>query len=106
MSNLVERTIKEISGLLAAREITSTELTRACLDRIEATEHLGAYLHVARDSALEQAAQSAQGYFSDPRYSDDLCGADSGELLASLRRHGCSPAQIGRDRDVGQAQHG
>ena len=54
--NLYELTLHEARDLLDKKEISSRELTRSVLDRIEAVdEQVGAYLTVAADSALSQA---------------------------------------------------
>ena len=54
--NLYELTIHEASVLLQAREISSQELTRAVLDRIESVEeNVGAYITVAAETAIKQA---------------------------------------------------
>jgi aspartyl-tRNA(Asn)/glutamyl-tRNA(Gln) amidotransferase subunit A len=46
-----------LAGRIAAGELSSVELTQACLDQIEATDsHYGAFLHVAADAALAAAA--------------------------------------------------
>jgi aspartyl-tRNA(Asn)/glutamyl-tRNA(Gln) amidotransferase subunit A len=53
---LHELTIEEAAGLLKNREISSVELTRAVLDRINAVdEKVGAYLTVCGESAIAQA---------------------------------------------------
>ncbi|UAL28932.1 Asp-tRNA(Asn)/Glu-tRNA(Gln) amidotransferase subunit GatA [Nocardioides rotundus] len=57
--DLVRRTAAELADALAAGETTSVELTEASLDRIDAVDGaVHAFLHVARESALEQAAAS------------------------------------------------
>jgi len=46
-----------LGGMIADKEISATELTRACLDQIAATdERYHAFLHVAADEALATAA--------------------------------------------------
>jgi aspartyl-tRNA(Asn)/glutamyl-tRNA(Gln) amidotransferase subunit A len=56
MSELTDLTLTEALAVLRAREISSLELTRACLERIEALEpSLHAFLHLAADRALTQA---------------------------------------------------
>jgi aspartyl-tRNA(Asn)/glutamyl-tRNA(Gln) amidotransferase subunit A len=56
---LTELTIHEMHRRLVARELTSTELTRAFLDRIEATDKkVNAFITVCRESALAQAADA------------------------------------------------
>jgi aspartyl-tRNA(Asn)/glutamyl-tRNA(Gln) amidotransferase subunit A len=61
MSALNELSIEDAARKLAAREISSTELTDACLDRIDATDaEVGSFLEVTRDVAKTQAAQADQ----------------------------------------------
>jgi len=58
---LYELTIEKAHRLLERKEITSVELTRAVLERIDAVDgKIGAYLTVAADMALEQARQADQ----------------------------------------------
>ena len=53
---LYELTIHEACELLKKREISSQELTRAVLDRIESVEEkVGAYITVAAETAIKQA---------------------------------------------------
>ena len=57
MAELWQLTAGEAQRLLADREITSLELTRACLDRIgQVEESVRAFITVTREVALEQAA--------------------------------------------------
>ncbi|MEA1947675.1 MAG: Asp-tRNA(Asn)/Glu-tRNA(Gln) amidotransferase subunit GatA [Thermodesulfobacteriota bacterium] len=54
--NLHELTIKKAHMLLKKKEISSQELTRAVLDRIDAVEeHVGAYITLNNEMALAQA---------------------------------------------------
>ena len=56
-TQLTRMTAAELSAALAAGEVSATEVTQAHLDRIDAVDpHVSAFLHVAADSALEQAA--------------------------------------------------
>ena len=56
-SELTRMTAAELSAALAAGEVSATEVTRAHLDRIAAVDdRVHAFLHVAADSALDQAA--------------------------------------------------
>jgi aspartyl-tRNA(Asn)/glutamyl-tRNA(Gln) amidotransferase subunit A len=56
---LHELTIQEAQGLLQKKEISSRELTRAILDRIQAVEgKVDAFLTIAEASAMEQAEQA------------------------------------------------
>src|SRR6202167_5176902 len=55
---LTRMTAAELSAALAQGEVSATEVTRAHLDRIAAVDdRVHAFLHVAADSALEQAAE-------------------------------------------------
>ena len=54
---LTRMTAAELSAALAASEVSATEVTQAHLDRIAAVDdRVHAFLHVAADSALAQAA--------------------------------------------------
>jgi len=72
MSELYSLTIKEASEKLAKGEITSVELTKSVLDRIEKVEpRVGAYISLCKEEALEAAK------VSDERRK---CGKTLGEL--------------------------
>ncbi|GAB7004602.1 Asp-tRNA(Asn)/Glu-tRNA(Gln) amidotransferase subunit GatA [Nocardioides sp. AN3] len=62
MSDLLHRTAAELADALAAREVTSVELTQAHLDRIAAVDTgndgVHAFLHVDAEGALAQAKAS------------------------------------------------
>ncbi|MDE1997539.1 MAG: Asp-tRNA(Asn)/Glu-tRNA(Gln) amidotransferase subunit GatA [Burkholderiales bacterium] len=51
-----DKTLAELSQMLAAGQTTSTELTRHALARVQAHNHLGAFLHVDEAGALAEAA--------------------------------------------------
>ena len=56
MSQLTDLSLLEASDLLQKGDISSRELTRACLGRIAALDRsLHAFLHVAEESALREA---------------------------------------------------
>ena len=56
--DLAKLTISEASRRLRAKEITSSDLTRSCLDRIKAyNPKVNAYITVMQEEALAQAAQ-------------------------------------------------
>lgn len=59
MSNeLIREDAATLAGRIAAKEISATELTQACLDQITDTdERYHAFLHVAGDEALAEAAR-------------------------------------------------
>jgi Asp-tRNA(Asn)/Glu-tRNA(Gln) amidotransferase A subunit family amidase len=53
---LTRMTAAELSAALERKDVSATEVTRAHLDRIAAVDdRVHAFLHVAADSALEQA---------------------------------------------------
>ena len=57
MSDLIRFTAAELAAKIAAKEVSSTEVTQACLDQIEATDgEYHAFLHVSADQALAAAA--------------------------------------------------
>jgi aspartyl-tRNA(Asn)/glutamyl-tRNA(Gln) amidotransferase subunit A len=56
-SSIVDSSAGELLKLLAVSEVTSVEITRAFLQRIEAAdENIGAFLRVDQERALQQAA--------------------------------------------------
>jgi aspartyl-tRNA(Asn)/glutamyl-tRNA(Gln) amidotransferase subunit A len=58
---LFELTIKEAHGLLKRKEISSVELTRAVLDRINAVEgKIDAFITIAEKAAIKEAGQADQ----------------------------------------------
>ncbi|MCV7191386.1 Asp-tRNA(Asn)/Glu-tRNA(Gln) amidotransferase subunit GatA [Mycolicibacterium brumae] len=58
MTNLTQLDAADAAAQIAAGELSSTELTRACLDRIAETDgRYNAFLHVAEEQALAVAAE-------------------------------------------------
>ncbi len=57
MSELLELGIAGMAAAVQSGEASAEELARASLDAIDAGAELGAFLHVARDSALEAARE-------------------------------------------------
>ncbi len=58
MSDLIRRDAATLGAQIAAKEVSSTEVTQAHLDQIAATDdRFNAFLHVAADSALADAAR-------------------------------------------------
>ncbi|HWW21937.1 MAG TPA: amidase, partial [Steroidobacteraceae bacterium] len=61
MSELHHKTVAELATALRAREVSSVELTRACLQRIEQHQgELNAFISVTAHAALAQAAEADQ----------------------------------------------
>ena len=69
------KTIKELSALLQSKQVSSVELTRHYLDRIEASSH-NAFLHLDRERTLAQAAAA------DARIADGSAGPLTGVPIA------------------------
>ncbi len=65
--SLYDKTLTEMAGLLARREVGAEEAVRACLERIQTTEpSVAALLHVRADEALAEAkALDAKGPSAD-----------------------------------------
>lgn len=58
MSELIRRDAATLGAQIAAKEVSSTEVTQAHLDQIaETDERFNAFLHVAADAALAEAAR-------------------------------------------------
>ena len=76
MSELTKLTLAEARDKLRAREVTSLELTEACLSAIEGAGALNAFVHhtpeIARDQARAADARLAQGD------APDMCGLPIG----------------------------
>jgi aspartyl-tRNA(Asn)/glutamyl-tRNA(Gln) amidotransferase subunit A len=73
--NFADLTLTDASILLHRGEISSFELTRAALDRISALDdRLHAFLHVAADSALEQARAADLRLKANPDEENRLLG--------------------------------
>ena len=57
MNELLKKSALELADMLADGQITSVELTQACLDRIDAIEdRVNAFITVDREGALATAA--------------------------------------------------
>ena len=104
---LTRMTAAELSAALAAGEVSAAEVTQAHLDRIAAVDgRVHAFLHVAAESALAQAADDrrraragrrarpaggrpdrGQGRVHHDRHADHLRLEDPGGLAPALRRH-------------------
>ena len=58
MTDLTRLSAATLADLLAAREVSSVDVTRAHLDRIESVDaDVHAFLHVAADNAVRTAAE-------------------------------------------------
>ncbi len=58
MSDLLDLTLADARAKLASKEISSTELTKAYIARMEATADLNAYIATTPDKALQMAEQA------------------------------------------------
>ncbi len=57
MNEIIRSDAATLAARIAAKEVSSVEVTQACLDQIQATDdHYHAFLHVAADEALAAAA--------------------------------------------------
>ena len=57
MTDIIRLDAATLAAKIAAKELSSTEVTQAYLDQIAATDQrYGAFLHVAADAALSAAA--------------------------------------------------
>lgn len=58
MTDLTQATVAELSSLLSAKKVSSEEVTKAYLQKIEATKELNAYLDVRPEVSLAQAREA------------------------------------------------
>jgi len=73
MANLTDLTLLEAAAALRAGELSSVELTRACLDRIRALDSaVHAFLTVTEDLALAQAQTADDWLRQNPGHSASL----------------------------------
>jgi aspartyl-tRNA(Asn)/glutamyl-tRNA(Gln) amidotransferase subunit A len=74
-TELIRENAATLAGRIAAKEISSTELTQACLDQIAATDdRYHAFLHVAADEALAEAARVDAAVAAGERLPSPLAG--------------------------------
>jgi aspartyl-tRNA(Asn)/glutamyl-tRNA(Gln) amidotransferase subunit A len=71
MADLLERSLTDVSGLIAARQVSASEVVNATLSRIEETESsLHAYAAVLAEQAIDTARrlddETARGYSRGP----------------------------------------
>ena len=75
MTDLYRLTIHEARDLLKRREISSTELTRSCLERIEAVEErVKAFVTVTAEAALDGALRADERLASSHSHPTPLTG--------------------------------
>ena|SRR5690242_12068750 len=83
--DLAKMTISEASRRLHSKEITSTQLTQACLDRSKIyNPKVNAYITLMHEEALAHAAQLDNGY--PPAEMLTTGGPESWRLILSRRR--------------------
>ena len=56
--NITELSVADLSALLKKRELTATEVVKACLERIRATENLNNFITVCEDAAISAATEA------------------------------------------------
>ena len=62
MTDIIRLDAATLAAKIVAKELSSTEITQACLDQIEATDdRYRAFLHVAADEALCGGGRRRQG---------------------------------------------
>ncbi|MCY4415202.1 MAG: Asp-tRNA(Asn)/Glu-tRNA(Gln) amidotransferase subunit GatA [Chloroflexi bacterium] len=115
VNHLWQLTVAEASRLLAAKEISSVELTRSFLQRIEEVDdRLSAYITVTADAALQQAQEAdrriAAGEYTaltgiPMQIKDLLCTEGTTTTCASRMLEGYVPVYnataVGRLREQG-----
>ena len=75
MTDIIRQDAATLAGKIAAKELSSTEITQAFLDQIAATdERYGAFLHVAGDAALSAAAAVDKALAAGERPPSPLAG--------------------------------
>ncbi len=75
MNELIRLDAATLGAKIAAKELSSTEVTQACLDQIAATdERYHAFLHVAADAALAAAADIDAKVVAGQPLPSDLAG--------------------------------
>ncbi len=76
--NITKMTVKQLSDSIRARELSSVEVTRAYLDKIEEKDgEIGAYLTVTAEKALEDAEKTDRKLLSGEKMSP-LAGIPAG----------------------------
>ena len=104
MTDLIRLDAATLAAKVAAKEVSSTEITQACLDQIAQTDdRYHAFLHVAADAALASAGRVDAAVAAGEAPSTPLTGVP---LALAVRRDGdCPPAWCGHP-DSRQDQHG
>ena len=75
MTDIIRLDAATLADKIAAKELSSTEVTQAYLDQIAATDRqYGAFLHVAADAALAAAAAVAQSLAAGEQPTSPLAG--------------------------------
>ena len=75
MTDIIRSDAATLAAKIAAKELSSVEVTRACLDQIEATDdRYRAFLHVAADKALSAAGAVDQAVAAGEPLSSALAG--------------------------------
>ena len=76
MVNLTQLTISKARELLSKKDISSTELTKSFIEKIEKSQILNAYIEKTFDLALKQALKADEALGSSEQ--KPLCGIPLG----------------------------
>lgn len=88
------RSIAEVAPLLRSRALSPVEITRACLDRIEARPELNAFITIRRAAALGEAAAAeraiASGQYRGPLHGVPISVKDLIDVAGTATTAGSS----------------
>jgi len=80
MTDIIRLDAATLAAKIAAKELSSTEVTQAFLDQIAATDqHYGAFLHIAADAALAAAGATDKSLAAGerPAFTQTIGGSPS-----------------------------
>ena len=89
MTDIIRLDAATLAAKIAAKELSSTEVTQAYLDQIAATDQrYSAFLHVAADAALSAAAAVDKALAAGEQPASPLAGVPAGpQRRVHQRRH-------------------
>ncbi len=92
MTDIIRLDAATLAGKIAAKEVSSTEVTQAFLDQIAATdERYGAFLHVAADAALAAAGAVDKALAAGEQPASALAGVPLGPQRRVHQPSTCPP---------------